>query len=63
MGPELCQKAEHLYFSSHVHAFQRGKSDKGYSGSQLYILLSTYLCVISFLYLDLYLIGDDTWMR
>ena len=31
-----------------------------YSGIQLYILLSPYLCYISFLYLDLYLLGDDT---
>ena len=31
-----------------------------YSSIQLYILLSPYLCFISFLYLDLYLIGDDT---
>ena len=31
-----------------------------YSGIQLYVLLSRYLCVISFLYLDLHLLGDDT---
>ena len=31
-----------------------------YSGIQLYILLSPYLCFISFLYLDLYLLGDGT---
>ena len=31
-----------------------------YSGIQLYILLSPCLCVISFLYLDLYFIGEDT---
>ena len=31
-----------------------------YSGIQLYIPLSPYLCFISFLYLDLYLLGDDT---
>ena len=30
-----------------------------YSGLQLYIPLSPYLCFISFLYLALYLIGDD----
>ena len=30
-----------------------------YSGIQLYILLSPYLCFISF-FLDLYLLGDDT---
>ena len=29
------------------------------SGIQLYLLLSPYLCLISFLYLDLYVIGDD----
>ena len=31
-----------------------------YSGIQLYILWSPYLCFISFLYLDLHLLGDDT---
>ena len=30
------------------------------SGMQLYVLLSPYLCFISFLYLDLYVLGDDT---
>ena len=29
------------------------------SGIQLYVLLSAYLCFISFLYLDLYVLGDD----
>ena len=29
------------------------------SGIQFYLLLSTYLCFISFIYLDLYLLGDD----
>ena len=29
------------------------------SGIQLYILLSPYLCFISLLYLDLYVLGDD----
>ena len=29
------------------------------SGIQLYLLLSPYLCFISFLYLDLYVLGDD----
>ena len=31
-----------------------------YSSMQLYILLSPFLCIISFLNLDLYLLGDDT---
>ena len=26
---------------------------------QFYLLLSPYLCIISFLYLDLYVLGDD----
>ena len=30
------------------------------SSIQLYRLLSPHLCFISFLYLDLYLLGDDT---
>ena len=29
------------------------------SGIQFYLLLSTYICFISFLYLDLYVLGDD----
>ena len=29
------------------------------SGIQLYVLLSPYFCFISFLYLDLYVLGDD----
>ena len=30
-----------------------------YSGIQFYLLLSPYLCIISFLYLDLYVLGDN----
>ena len=29
------------------------------SGNQFYLLLSPYLCFISLLYLDLYVLGDD----
>ena len=29
------------------------------SGIQFYFLLSLYLCLISLLYLDLYVLGDD----
>ena len=29
---------------------------------QLYVLLSPYLCFISFLYLDLYALGNDSWI-
>ena len=32
------------------------------SGIQFYVLLSPYVCFISFLYLDLYLLGDDEWI-
>ena len=32
------------------------------SGIQFYLLLSSYLCFISFLYLDLYVLGDDALM-
>ena len=31
-----------------------------YSCVQLYIRLNTYVCFISFFYVDLYLLGDDT---
>ena len=30
-----------------------------YSGIQFYLLLRPYLCFISFLYLDLYVLGDN----
>ena len=33
------------------------------SGIQLCVLLSPYLCFISFLYLDIYVLGDDAWIR
>ena len=29
------------------------------SGIQFYLLLKPYLCFVSFLYLDLYVLGDD----
>ena len=29
------------------------------SGNQIYVLLSPYVCFISFLYLDFYVLGDD----
>ena len=32
------------------------------SGIQFYVLLSPYLWFISFLYLDLYVLGDDAWI-
>ena len=32
------------------------------SGIQFYVLLSPYLNFISFLYLDLYVLGDDSWI-
>ena len=32
------------------------------SGIQFYLLLSPYLCFISLLYLDLYVLGDDAWV-
>ena len=31
-----------------------------YFGMKLYVLLSPFLCFISFLYLDLYVQGDDS---
>ena len=33
-----------------------------WSGIQFYVLISPYLCFISFLYLDLYVVGDDAWI-
>ena len=33
------------------------------SGIQLYLMLSPYLCFISFLHLDLYVLGDDALIR
>ena len=34
-----------------------------FSGIQFYLLLPPYLCFISFLFLDLYVLGDDAWIR
>ena len=31
-------------------------------GKQFYVLLSPYLCFMFFLYLDLYVLGDDAWI-
>ena len=47
-----------LYVSYHIEG-KRGFSN---SGIKLYVLLSLYLCFISFLYLDLYVLGDDAWI-
>ena len=33
-----------------------------FSGIQFYLLLSPYLCFIPFLYLGLYVLGDDAWV-
>ena len=33
-----------------------------FSDIQFYVLLSPYLCFISFLYLDLYVLGDNSWI-
>ena len=33
------------------------------SGIQLVVVLSPFLCFISYLYLDLYVLGDDTSIR
>ena len=33
------------------------------SGIQFYVLLSPYLCFISFLYFDLHVLGDDAWIN
>ena len=32
------------------------------SGIQFYVMLNPCLCFISFLYLDLYVLGDDAWI-
>ena len=32
------------------------------SSIQFYALLSPFLCFISFLYFDLYVLGDDAWI-
>ena len=32
------------------------------SSNPFYVLLSPYLCVISFLYPDLYVLGDNAWI-
>ena len=32
------------------------------SAMKFYVLLSPYLCFTSFLYLDVYVLGDDAWI-
>ena len=32
------------------------------SGIQFFVLLNPFLCFISFLYFDLYVLGDDGWI-
>ena len=39
-----------------------GLLDFFWSGIQFYVHLSLYLYFISFLYLDLYVLGDDAWI-
>ena len=51
LGPDVLSVVSH----TGVYLF-----DLFYFSFQLYILLSPNLCIISFLYLDLYLLGDDT---
>ena len=34
-----------------------------YSGIHFYLQLSPYFCFISCLYLDLYVLEDDTWIN
>ena len=49
-----------VYFDNMVSRANRGLSVGLFcSGIQFYLLLSPYLCFISFLYLDLYVPGDD----
>ena len=36
--------------------------DLFFSGIQINVLMSPYFCFISFLYLDLYDLGDDIWI-
>ena len=48
-----------------AHSFPGEKTDWGeipacYTGIQFNLLLSPYPCFISLLYLDLYVLGDDT---
>ena len=43
-------------FTAHLH---KNMTDFFCSGIQFYLLLSPYLCFISLLYLDLYVLGDD----
>ena len=45
-----------LLFVGHTGAYML---DFFCSGIQFYLLMSPYLCFISLLYLDLYVLGDD----
>ena len=65
-------KRETLYYS-HVLSGHSKRTPKNWptgvylldfycSGIQFYLLLSPYLCFISLLYLDLYVLGDDAFI-
>ena len=57
---EVRKKAKIRNQYNHVpHLTQDTELDFFCSDIQLYVLLIPHLCFISFLYLDLYLLGDD----
>ena len=72
-GPAGCSSLDHLnlWVFSFVWGSQTAEAYSSWgrtrvclldffcSGIQFYLLFSLYLCFISFLYLDLYVLGDD----
>ena len=57
--PQGCLRFVIVVFPEHTHLLFFYMLDFFCSGNQLYLLLNPYLCFISFLYLDLYVLGDD----
>ena len=53
--------SEPIFYGDLVYKFKIivGKPNFFCSGIQFYLLLNPYLCFISLLYLDLYVLGDD----
>ena len=59
-----------MFFLSHIrncasmiNDWPNKKTENLIPSIQFSVLLSPYLCFISFLYFDLYVLGDDAWIR
>ena len=57
----ICHKPDQIGYKI-VKIVKKSNSNQICSSIQFYILLSPYICFIFFLYLDLYVLGDDAWI-